>query len=508
MLSTKSKSNGRRLLLAALLLLLVVAVSVTGLLRSAQPGTPNQARGPQITGPLMDQQAQAPSAAQATEIARQAQDTLVTTLPNGGEVHRSVKHALSAPARSLPTRRMVEPPNKPLGPEVKLPGGSSPPIARDPALQTVFGPLAMPPTIANFEGIFNYWGGIPPDTVGDVGPNHYVQMVNVGFQVYSKATGNPVTGVIDFNQLYKSVGFGGECEAQNAGDPDVVYDQLADRWVLTQFTAPVGLPDPVPVGSGPYFECIAVSATSDPAGPYHLYAFQTSDAAFEDYPHFGVWPDGYYMATNEAPGGAAIVSAGFFAFERDKMLDGEAAQMIYFNRPFPDGGFLPSDLDGYTLPPAGSPNFFMAPNRIQGDSVREYKFDITTWSPVAVAALLGPYDIPVDEFDSNAPGVPQPETGVVLDSISDRFMNRLAYRNFGDHEALVVNHTVNDGSDRAGIRWYEFRDPDNALGASVFQQGTYSPPDGQHRWMGSAAMDRAGNIAIGFSLGSASHYPS
>jgi hypothetical protein len=329
-------------MLAALLLILIVAISVTGLVRGTQPGTSGQTRAPQVNGPLGSQDAVTPSAAQATEIARQAQAAPVTKLPNGGEVRSSVKRALSPAARTLPTRRVVEPPNKPLGPEHPLPGGNTPPLAVDKALQTAFGPLVMPPTIANFEGIYNYWGGIPPDTVGDVGKTQYVQMVNVGFQVYSKDTGNPITGVIDFNELYKAVSFGGQCELQNAGDPVVVYDQLADRWLLTQFTSATA---DLPTG-GPYYECIAVSQTGDAAGAYYLYAFETSQTSFEDYPHFGVWPDAYYMATNEAPGAATILSAGFFAFERDKMLAGEDARMIYFTRSFPDGGFLPSDLDG------------------------------------------------------------------------------------------------------------------------------------------------------------------
>ncbi|HEX8218472.1 MAG TPA: hypothetical protein VF914_04565, partial [Chloroflexia bacterium] len=506
MLSTKSRSNVGRLMLAALLLILIVAISVTGLVRGTQPGTSGQTRAPQVNGPLGSQDAVTPSAAQATEIARQAQAAPVTKLPNGGEVRSSVKRALSPAARTLPTRRVVEPPNKPLGPEHPLPGGNTPPLAVDKALQTAFGPLVMPPTIANFEGIYNYWGGIPPDTVGDVGKTQYVQMVNVGFQVYSKDTGNPITGVIDFNELYKAVSFGGQCELQNAGDPVVVYDQLADRWLLTQFTSATA---DLPTG-GPYYECIAVSQTGDAAGAYYLYAFETSQTSFEDYPHFGVWPDAYYMATNEAPGAATILSAGFFAFERDKMLAGEDARMIYFTRSFPDGGFLPSDLDGYRLPPAGSPNYFMAPNRQTGNTIREYRFQITTWDPAPVAALLGPFDIPVTAFDSDAPAVPQPEVGVPLDSIGDRLMNRLAYRNMGSYESLVVNHTVKvlHGEDEfAGVRWYEFRDPNNPMPA-VYQQGTYSPPDGLHRWMGSAAMDGAGNIAIGFSASSASVYPS
>jgi hypothetical protein len=475
-------------MLAALLLLLLVGVLAVGVSNSWQSNTASlngagfqSAANSSETGGGVS--SDAPYPPQGRDI----------DLGNGGIVREAAKHDVSPPLRDIPIKRPGPIAQREREREA-LPEYPSRNLIEDPVLQSVFGPVAMPTPLANFEGIYNYWGAIPPDTVGDVGPNHYVQMVNVGFQIYNKS-GTSLYGPANFNTLF--TGFGGLCETRNDGDPVVVYDQLADRWVLTQFTAP----------PGPYFECIAVSATGDPTGAYYRYAFQVSAANFEDYPHFGVWPNAYYMASNEFANGTASVGAGFFAFERAKMISGQTARMIYFNRPLPYGGFLPSDMDGYTLPPAGSPNFFMAPNRVAGNAIRLVKFQITTWDPAPVAALTDAPDIPVQTFDTTAGTVPQPGTGIGLDSITDRFMYRLAYRNFGTHETLVVNHTVDAGSNRAGVRWYEIRNP-NAVAPTVHQQGTYAPADGLYRWMGSIAMDGTGNIAVGYSVSSSTVFPS
>jgi hypothetical protein len=475
--------------LALLLLLLVIGALTIGVSNNRQPNTADlnnagmqPARNSGESGPGL-------SAQEATAIAQQDR---VITLDNGGIVRSDAKHDTSPPLRDIPPIKPA-PMQQRVTELEKLPDYGAKELPRDPVLQSVFGPMLVPTPIANFEGIYNYWGGIPPDTVGDVGPNHYVQMVNVGFQVFNK-TGGSLYGPANFNTLFR--GFGGLCETRNDGDPIVVYDQLSDRWILSQFTAP----------PGPYFECIAVSASGDPTGAYHRYAFQVSAVNFEDYPHFGVWPDAYYMSTNEFANGTAFVGAGFFAFERQKMIDGQTARMIYFNRPPPYGGFLPSDLDGYNPPPAGSPNFFMAPNRVSANSIRLSKFQITTWDPVPVAALIDAPDIPVAAFDTSVTGVPQPNTAIRLDSITDRFMHRLAYRNFGTHESLVVNHTVDAGGDRAGVRWYEIRSPNGT--PVVQQQNTFAPADGLHRWMASIAMDGQGNMGLGYSVSSSTLFPS
>ncbi|HYP38757.1 MAG TPA: S-layer homology domain-containing protein [Chloroflexia bacterium] len=487
MLSTEKRLKFWKFTFAALMLALIAGLAVSNLSGGKTPGSP----GMSASGPFVDS-SRLSSPAEATSIAEQSEQSPVTYLPGGGEVRRDFKHDVSPPLRDIPIKQ-PRPVSQNLRDEPRMPKIDSPALLKDPVLQEVFGAIAMPTPIVNFEGIYNYWGAIPPDTIGDVGPNHYLQMVNVGFQIYSK-TGASLYGPANFNTLF--TGFGGLCETRNDGDPVVVYDQLADRWLLSQFTAP----------PGPYFECIAISTSGDPTGSYHRYAFQVSAVNFEDYPHFGVWPNAYYMATNEFANGTAFVGAGFFAFERDKMLNGQTARMIYFNRPPPYGGFLPSDLDGYTPPAANSPNFFMAPNRVAGNAVRLLKFQITAWDPVPAATLTDAPDIPVAAFDTSIANIPQPDTAIRLDSITDRFMWRLAYRNFGTHDSVVVNHTVDAGGDRAGVRWYEIRNLNTA--PTVQQQGTYAPADGLHRWMGSIAMDGAGNMAAGYSVSSSTVYPS
>jgi len=364
--------------------------------------------------------------------------------------------------------------------------------AVDSAVQSLIGPLVMPTPIQNFEGMYNQYGPIPPDTNGDVGRNHYVQIVNSGFQIWNK-TGTSLYGPANNNTLF--AGFGGPCEVRNDGDPVALYDALADRWVLTWFTS-----------GAPYMECIAVSAGPDPTAAWYRYAFLDNNSAttLGDYPKMSVWPDAYYMSTNEfAP---SFVGDGNYAYDRTKMLRGDpSATLVYFHGT--DGGKLPSDVDSAGAPPpAGSPNYFLEWFNGSPGQLAEYKFHVDFATP-ALSTYTGPLIIPVTDFNPSAPPVPQPGTTALLDNLSDRIMFRLAYRNMGTHESLVLNHTVN-ASGVDGIRWYELRDPNNALGASVFQQGTYSPADGLYRWMGSIAMDKLGDIAVGFSAGNATNFPS
>jgi uncharacterized repeat protein (TIGR01451 family) len=354
----------------------------------------------------------------------------------------------------------------------------------------------MPSPLVNFEGIGNVNGVLPPDTNGDVGPNHYVQIVNLSFAIFNKS-GAVLFGPANINTLWS--GFGGPCETENDGDPIVLYDHLADRWLLSQFAVP-----------GPFHQCIAISQTGNPTGAWHRYDFLYSTTKFNDYPKFGVWPDGYYMTANQFDA-AGWAGAGVVAFERTKMLAGLSAQMVKFdlfgvNQNF--GGMLPADLDG-PPPPAGSPDYFVeVDDTILGfptDSLRIWEFHVDWAIPSnSTFGLSGqpnavlntaPFNANMCNFSRNC--IPQPGTAQRLDAISDRLMYRLQYRNFGAHESLVVNHTVDVGSDHAGIRWYEVRDPGGA--PFIRQQGTFAP-DASHRWMGSVAMDGNGNMAMGFSV--------
>jgi hypothetical protein len=277
------------------------------------------------------------------------------------------------------------------------------------AVQKFFGPMAIPTPAVTFEGILNQWGVYPPDPNGDVGPNHYIQMVNLGFQIFDKA-GNPLTPVADTNTLWQ--GFGGPCEIRNNGDPVVLHDQLADRWMLTQFTT-----------ASPYLNCVAVSTGPDPTGTYYRYAF--SAPALPDYPKYGVWPDAYYLNTREGD-----TTLGNYALERDQMLVGNpAARVVRFGvgPGYAYGnGLLPSDLDGEDLPPAGSPNFFIGTQDDDGaygaplDAINIYKFHVD-WANVANSTFTGPTTLPTDPFDSAFPCgggrscIPQPGTTVKLD---------------------------------------------------------------------------------------------
>ena len=180
----------------------------------------------------------------------------------------------------------------------------------------------MPPVGVSFEGmnIDQGCGGcLPPDTNGAVGPNHYVQMVNTELAVFNKTTGTMISGPTPIKALWSS----GECASRDDGDPIVVYDQLADRWLISQF---------VSSAAPSYAECIAVSTSPDPSGTYYAYEFDQSTTVFHDYPKIGVWPDAYYMTSNEFPSGQETNSgAGAFAFERAKMLSGQPARFIWFD---------------------------------------------------------------------------------------------------------------------------------------------------------------------------------
>jgi hypothetical protein len=371
----------------------------------------------------------------------------------------------------------------------------------DAVAQTSFYPGAtdavtpnMPAPLANWNGI-NSAGGCngcaPPDTNGDVGPNHYVQTVNSAFQIWNKS-GASLYGPANINTIWS--GFGGACSTRNDGDPVVLYDQLADRWLISQFTA-----------ASPYDECIAISSTGDPTGTWNRYAFQLSTTDFPDYPHLGVWNDGYYMSVNWFTGGQTYAGPRPYVFKRSAMLTGAAATFQTTSAPLGSSvnPMLPSDLDGSALPPAGAPNYFVG----FGSSMPIYKFHVdwttpanTTWTKSATLTAAGFTQL----CGSTQNCVPQKGTTQKLDGLADRLMHRLAYRNFGDHEALVVNHAVSSGS-VAGVRWYEIRNPGST--ASIYQQGTYQP-DSTWRWMGSVAQDHNGNMAVGYSASSSAVYPS
>ena len=365
----------------------------------------------------------------------------------------------------------------------------------------------MPPPIVSFDGVNNRNGVSPPDTVGDVGPHHYVQWVNFSYAVWNKQ-GTLLFGPVNGNTIWS--GFGGMCEARNNGDPIVLYDPIADRWLLSQLAF---------IDPSEYHQCVAVSQTPDPTGPWYRYDFLFSTTMLNDYPKFGVWPDGYYLGINQFAGinPRQWAGQGVMAFERDKMLQGLPAQTIYFNLFGVNvnyGGAIPSDLDGPVLPPAGAPNVFV---EMDDDSFGWTPFDrLSLWNfhvdwTTPANSTFGVAGNPNEVIDVGAAGfpfdsdmcgyvnscIPQLGTSVKVAAMSDRLMYRVVYRRWPDRESLTLNHTIDvDATDHAGVRWYELRRAGGSW--AIHQAGTHAP-DALHRWMASAAMDGDGDLAIGYS---------
>ena len=432
---------------------------------------------------------------------------------------------------TVPPERLQ--PARELGPPVTVPEGEPlpqvPPPARapvvDPTIQRQTTAQARPEATAresselfatpeiNVAGITA--NANRPDTVGDVGPNHYVQMVNATqFGIYDKKiqifdkSGVLVFGPAIFGNLWPE----GDICRSNRGDPIVVYDHLADRWLLSQFARPNHM-------------CIAISQTADPtAGTWFLYTFDTR--VFPDYPKFGVWPDGYYMSSYEAP------NLGVYVFDRAQMVVGSPA--TFMKRTIAalgapgvrDTRILPADLDG-PPPAAGTPNFFVRTVDDQQDPanprdrIEIYSATANFAGPTFAFTLihtLTPAPFQTMLCNRNGSGfrdcIPQPDTDATVDALSNRPMMQLKFRHFSAHHSMVLNQTIDvSGSmpipvrnEVAGIRWYELRNA--GTGWSIFQQSTYAPQPADlanerqllHRWMGSAAMDAAGNIALGYSV--------
>ncbi len=360
----------------------------------------------------------------------------------------------------------------------------------DPTLQNWMGKTVSDTTLQNFDGVGANNGVVPPDTDGDVGPNHYFQVTNLQYAIYNK-TGTKLVGPSNNSTI-----FTGLPHNSNDGDAIVLYDEAADRWLFSQFSLP-NYPN------GPFYENVAISQTSDPTGTWYRYQFQFAD--MPDYPKISVWPDGYYMTTNRFSSGATnYVGTGATAMDRTKMLAGDpTASMIFITLPLSNEAWavLPSDCDS-PFPPLGTPAYFMY---LKGGHIGVYEFH-ADWTTPANSTYTNVGNIPVTSYSGSISGIPQKGTSVKLDAMSGRLMFRLPFRKFNDHWSIVCAGTINVGSGVAGIRWWELR----KIGSnpwSVYQEGTYSP-DSKCRWMGSIAMDSSSNIAIGYSVSSAEMYPS
>lgn len=384
--------------------------------------------------------------------------------------------------------------------------------ARPGQFQTKQGEIKSRGPITSFKGQGGT-GFIPPDTDGDVSNDHFVQMVNSKYNVYEK-DGTHILGPLDLGTLWAQLP---GAPWGSSGDPIVLYDEEADRWILTQFAPKNDYSD--------NYELFAVSETSDPTGAYFLYAFEFG-SVFNDYPKMGVWTDGYYATYNmflRENNSFSFVGAALTVVEREKMLIGDPdAQMItspgYSNGYIP--GYystMPADVDGENFPESGAPCPIMYINNDQEIELWNLSAD---WQTPSNSTLIKQSpNIIVSSFTETPSAndtdgfIGQPNTDQKLDGLGRMIMNRLAYRKFADYETMVVNHSVlaqPEGGgpfDRSGIRWYEFRKTDEIW--ELFQEGTYAPDDGINRWMGSIAMNANGDIAIGYSVSNSEDiYPS
>lgn len=440
-----------------------------------------------------------------------------------------------------------------LTPPVAARAQGPPPALAASAVSEQTWPGSRPPlaVVASFDGIGAdlHAGQTPPRNPSDnslaVGPDHVMQTVNSEVAVFTKA-GARVYGPVGTHTFF--TGYGEVCGSRANGDAVVRYDQLARRWLVVMpifrravvqtaagAVAPPGIaarpgqasdpgpaarpgPPPAPPAPGtpsnapadaPYAICYAVSTTPDPTGPYHRYVFER--VLFPDYPRPAVWPDGYYLPTST---GDDVIQKHVCVVDRAKMLAGLPAteQCVVVN----DVNFLnTADLDGTTLPPAGAPNLVLATggSQLRGDvdddAIYAWKMHVD-WQRPSNTTLTGPATIDVTPYRYLCGGqlthcVPQPGVERRLDAQGDKIMARLVYRQIGGRASLVAVHSVDTAAGGGGVRWYEFRL--NAAGDPVLhQQGTYAP-DGAYRWMASPAIDRMGNIAIGYSFGSAAHFP-
>jgi hypothetical protein len=419
-------------------------------------------------------------------------------LPTEPQVSYDVRRDVSPPLREMarnapPLKRargeMLEPKSSFVFPPA--------PTGEDTAAQEAYLPGVSTHAVLSFDGMTSKDSGdvAPPDTNGSVGSTQFVEIVNFAYAVFDKASGKLLLKPTSIDTIWQ--GFGGLCQNINGGDPVVLWDKIAQRWLVTQLSYNQGFTKD--------FVCIAVSTSADATGSFNRYAFNFQ-GQLPDYPKYGIWPDAYYFTAN-------VNGAEPCAFDRKAMISGKKAAMICIT-PNPNyNSFLPSDMDGSTLPPAGAPNHYLDIPNSSANQLAEFNFHVDFADPKK-STFTGPnlITVPTYLFTCGGTGacIPQPSPGEALKGLSDRLMFRLAYRNFGDHESLVVSHVVLPGKHSTALgamRWYELRSTPAGGKFSLYQVGTFQNPT-TSLWMGSIAMDKQADIALGMSASSDTLKPS
>ncbi len=425
---------------------------------------------------------------------------------------------------ALPTQAPAERPYRPrlrppVSPKIPLVGAPTEKAA------AISGPLApMPSPAQNFAGMnFNdtctggrCGGGIPPDINGDVGPNHYIQAVNDAYAIYSKA--GTLLASFTENQLW-SVAPASPCNGNSQGDPVVLYDALADRWILTHFAFATSGGNSV----APFYQCIAASKTSDPvAGGWYFYALQMDPGGvgkppagtLNDYGKFGIWHDCLYMGANgfSEPGGT-FAGTLFASFSRSDLYSGAALtwSLGFISGTSAPFTMIPSNLSGQAAAsvPGGTPNYFVS------ESQTVYAFEVRKFTPgpncggggslsTATNVSQTSYTFPATN------NVPQPNTTGTLDNLGDQLMQKVQYRNVGAAESLWVVHSVQTAGGIVTPQWAQINVTSGTIATTPLQQQIYAPDTTLFRWMGSLAVDNQGNMALGYSTsnGTSPHFPS
>ena len=351
----------------------------------------------------------------------------------------------------------------------------------------------------------------PPDTVGDVGKDHYVQMFNLLTQIFDK-DGNTVLGPFPTSAFFD--GMAGNCAISDDGDPIVLYDEETDRWLVSQFLASFqdGL-------------CIAISTTGDPTGSWHQYEFDFTGIGFPDYPKFGFATGAVSVMVNLF---SPFQGSALGAIDKSEMLSGGPATMVLFTGGEAAAlafGWVPGDNDGpvfdNTLPTFFTNLGFSGSTIFVGEITPDWDTPENTGLSFA-AVPVSPWDSSlcgasrgacIDQpgsgtTDGAVGGIPEFLQGITfLEGITDRMMHRGQIRDFGKRKSAILSHTVDaDGNGTAGVRWYELRNHKDR-GWELKKENTFSP-DGNHRWMGSIAMTASGSTCLGYSISSATVHPS
>ncbi len=386
----------------------------------------------------------------------------------------------------------------PVSPKTALPGAAEPQAA----VTAPSAPVSAP--TSSFIGLdsANFGAGWPPDTNGDVGPAHYIQVVNTSIGIFNKSNGARLAA-FTFDSLWSNAHTGTACDNDNQGDPTVVYDPIGDRWIVADF----GMAS---FSTPPFYECIAVSRTGDPVnGGWYFYAVRADDSAhpwFPDYPKMGIWPDGLYMTANMFQGNT-YREVRAWAFNRADLESGAPLRSVvvdtnttsYFS-------MLPSNMrTAAGAPPSGSPNFFVSESQT-AFAFQVWKFHVDYSG--SGSSFTGPANVSQASYNTASGNVPTP--GNPLDTLYDRLMNQAQYSNIGGTESVWVNHTVRccgTGSPM-GQQWAQIRVTGGTIGTTPVQQQIYpGANDGLHRWMGSVAVDKLGDMALGYSAANSTTNP-